>query len=236
MRDLVKNLKLQMNVRLTWFLTPLFIMSAVALVSAIISIAAIRGGVDVSSPEYMEGARMNMAMLWSVPGFLVYLGVATVATTFPYALALGTTRRAFALGAFASHVLMSAYIAGIMLVILALELLTNHWFISIYLVDIYMLGSGNPFWLAIIVFLVCLTSMSAGAFFGATWTRFGNRGPTVLGIAAGLIIALLVLILAPYFGEIFANFQTWWLAVLAGVLIVGSVVGEYLCLRNASVR
>lgn len=236
MRDLVKNLKLQMNVRLTWFLTPLFIMLAVALVSAVISLAAIRGGVDVTSAEYAEGARMNMAMVWSFPGFLVYLGVATVATTFPYALALGTTRRSFALGAFASHVLMSAYIAGIMLVLLGLETLTDHWFLNIYLVDVFMLGSGNPFYLVGIVFLVCLTSMSIGAFFGATWTRFGNRGPAILGITIGLVIVLLVLILAPYFGEIFSHFQIWWLAVLAGVLIVSSIIGEYLCLRNTSVR
>lgn len=236
MNQVIKNVKLQFTQRNTYFVSPPLIILAVAVLSALISLGAIRGGVDINDPDFVDGAKSNAAILWSMVGFLGYLGVASVATTFPLALSLGTTRRSFVFGTMISHVLLSAYISALILVLLGIELLTDHWFANLYIVDIYMLGEGNPFILVAVVFLATLTTLSIGAFFASVWIRFGNKGPAALGIVLALLLALVVVIFAPYFETFFSNFQVWWLAVAAGVVILVSAAAEYFSLRKASVR
>ena len=98
MNRIVKTARLQMNKPESTFLVPLYILGLVLVVSAVIVLAIQRGGGDPGTAEYVQGARMNMGAVWSLPGFIVYLGVQAVATTFPYAMALGATRRAFVFG------------------------------------------------------------------------------------------------------------------------------------------
>ena len=125
MNRIVKVARLQANKLDVTFLVPLYILAAVMVISALIVFAIQRGGGDPSSADYVEGARMNMGMVWSLPGFLVYLGVQAVSTTFPFALALGTTRRAFVAGTALANLVQSAYIALVMLALLGIALETE---------------------------------------------------------------------------------------------------------------
>ena len=236
MNRILKTTRLQLNKPDNTFLVPLYILGLVLVVSAIIVLAIQRAGGDPSSEAYVEGARMNMGAIWSLPGFIVYLGVQAVATTFPYALALGATRRAFVAGTMITNLIQSLYIASLMLVLLGLELATNHWFIGIYALDVYALGAGNPVQLFLTVCIGIFLCLSIGGVFGAVWVRFGQRGPLLLGIALGLVLAVTFLALVPYLGDIVAGITGVSLAFAAVAVAVIAVLGTWACMRRTTVR
>jgi len=83
MNRIAKVTRLQMNKPDVTFAVPLYILGIVMVISVIIVLAIQRAGSDPGSADYVVGARMNMGMVWSLPGFLIYLGVQAVSTTFP---------------------------------------------------------------------------------------------------------------------------------------------------------
>lgn len=216
--------------------TPPIILGLVVLVTVIIALVLQRVGLDPSSPDWAEGARSNGGVVWSIAGFIVYLGVQSVGTTFPFALALGATRRNFTIGTLAAHFVLAVYIAAIGAVLLTIEKATGHWFTHAYTFDSYLLGSGRYQVLIPVMLLGSWAALSVGGAFGAVWVRFGKRGPLVVGCGLAVVLALALLVLAPSLGRIFANFHAWWLAVLAALTIVFGAVGQYGALRSASVR
>ncbi|HEY8589753.1 MAG TPA: hypothetical protein VIL55_09410 [Naasia sp.] len=228
--------RLHLSKRYSMFVVPLFIVAGVFVVTAVIALAFQRLAAGADMADAIDGARQNPAVAWALSGFMVALGVQGVATAFPFSLALGTTRRTFTLGTLLTNGLIAVYVTAIFLALLGLELLTNHWFVGIHLVDVYILGAADPLQLAVIVFLGALTLLSAGSAFGAAWTRFGPTGAAVLGMGLGLLLALALLLLAPSLPDIAASFRAWWLAVAAGILIVAASLGTLLFLRGASVR
>lgn len=237
MNRILKVTRLHLNKYENFVLTPLFILAVVMVISIIIQIAIQRStGVPTDSPEYIEGARWNQAIIWSLPGFLVYYGVQGVATTYPFALALGTTRRNFIVGTMLANALHAVYLTVLMVVLLGIELATNHWFIGVYVLDVHLVGAGNPAILAACVFLGTMFCLTIGGLFAAVWVRFGNRGPTVLGLGLGLLLAASLLILAPQLGEIFANLTGAGLAVGTILVILVGLVGTWFAMRRASVR
>lgn len=236
MNRVVKAARLQMNKPDITFVVPLLILAVVMVISAIIVLAIQRAGGDAASADYAEGARMNMGMVWALPGFLVYLGVQAVSTTFPFALALGSTRAAFVAGTALANLVQAAYIALVMLVLLGLELLTNHWFFGLYVLDTYPLGAGDPVRLGLIAFLGTFALLSIGGVFGAVWVRFGSKGPALLGLALGLALALLFLIIAPQIGEIFAAITGPELAVGGIVVALIAILGTWASMRRTAVR
>ncbi len=228
--------RLQMNKRDVSFLVPAMIVAAVLVVSAIISIALQRAGADPADPSFADGARGNFGVIWSLPGFLVYYGVQAVATTFPFAMALGATRRAYVLGTALANIVTSLYITAILTVLLWVELATGHWFFNVYVLDNYALGAGNAVVLAVSVFLGTFAFTSIGGVFAAIWVRFGNKGPTVLGLALGLLLAVLVLIFVPYTMEIVEATTRATIAWVAVGISVVSVLGTWLAMRRTAVR
>lgn len=236
MNRILKVSRLQMNKPDVTFVVPLMILAVVMVISVIIVLAILRSGGDPSSPEYVDGARMNMGMVWSLPGFLIYLGVQAVATTFPFAVALGATRWAFTTGTALAHLVQSAYIALVMLALLGIELATNHWFVGLYVLDIYAFGSGNPLQLFLTAFLGTFAMLSIGGVFGAVWVRFGAKGPTVLGLALGLAVAIAFLIAVPYLGDIFASITGATMAAVGVGIALLAVLGTWLCMRRTAVR
>jgi len=218
------------------FGTPATIVLVVLVVSALIALALQRAGVDPNSADYVQGARWNQGMIWSLPGFLVYYGVQAVATSYPFALALGTTRRAHVMGTALANLIFSAFVALFMVALLGIELATNHWFFGLYALDVYLLGSGNPLLLMGTVFLLTFVSTSVGGMFGAVWVRFGPLGPTVLALGIALVLAVLVLVFVPQFGAIFAAITTPILAAVASGIALVSLVATWWVMRRASVR
>lgn len=236
MNRILKVTRLQLNKRDVSFLVPLCIVLLVLVVSAIISIALQRAGLDPADPSFAEGARANAGIVWSLPGFLIYYGVQAVATTFPFATALGATRRDYVLGTLLANIITAVYVAVILAALLLIELATGHWFYNIYALDNYALGSGNVGVLLITAFLGVLVCTSIGGLFAAIWVRFGNKGPTILGLALGLLLAVLLLIFVPYIGEIFAAITGAKVAIGSVVLLVVLVLGTWLSMRRTAVR
>ena len=236
MNRTLKVTRLQL-IKLSGFaLTPVMILGIVMVVSIIISLALQRAGITPDQADYVQGARNNPAIAWSLPGFLIYYGVQAVSTTYPFALALGTTRRNFILGTFLANALQAAYVALLLLALLGLELATGHWFSYSYVLDTYVMGAGNPWILLVTGFLGVLLCLTIGGVFGAIWVRFGAKGPAIVGLLLGLVAAFALLIFAPNLGEIIASITGAGLAITAGVIMAVSLIATWFAMRRASVR
>ena len=237
MNRIVKVTRLHLNKLGTYAMTPPLILAIVMVVSIVIQLAIQRAGsLDVHSAEYIASARYNSSVLWSLPGFLVYYGVQAVATTYPFGLALGATRRNFILGTVLANAVQSLYVAVLLLVLLGVELVTNHWFLGIYVLDTYVLGEGNPAILFGAAFVGTLFFLTIGGVFGAVWVRFGPKGPLIMGLALGLVLALTLLAIAPRLGEIFAGLSFGWVGLVSVVIMLVALIGTWFAMRRASVR
>lgn len=236
MNAIIPTTKLHLNKREMTFLVPLYITGTVALISVLIAFLFWRSGSAPGTAEWIEGSQYNPGIAYSLPGFLVYLGVQSIATTFPFGLTLGATRRAFVGGTLVWAAITSAYLTLVLALLTAIELATDHWFVGFYIFDVTVLGAGDFGILIPTVFLGTLAMLTIGGVFGASWVRFGARGPQAIatGIAIVLIVALLIAI--PSATTILGAFELWWLAVAATVAIALSAVGSWTLLRTATVR
>jgi hypothetical protein len=236
MSAIISATKLHLNKREATFVVPLYIAAMVAVISVLISLLFLRSGSLPGSTGWIQGSMSNPGILYGLVGFLVYLGVQSVATTFPFALTLGSTRKAFVVGTLLWDVITAAYLTVVFGVLALLEVATNHWFAGFYVFDIYVLGAGDLGRLIPIVFLGVLALLSIGGVFGASWVRFGARGPQALALAVVIVIVVALIIVLPLAAAAIASFQLWWLAVAAIVAILLSAVGTWLFLRPAIVR
>jgi len=226
--------RLHLARRGTMLVTPLGLIAVAGAITILISVIVLRATGGAPGPDY--DPRWNQAMAWTLPGFLVYLSVAAVATTFPLGMSLGSTRRSFVAGTQLAQLALAAYITAVMTLLLLAELATGHWFAGIHAFDVYTLGAGNPLVFAAIVFLGTLTLFSMGSLFGSAYVRYRALGPLCLSVGLGLLLALIALAIGPSLGPLFASFQLWWLAVAAGIVIVLAQAGTYALLRRAAVR
>lgn len=236
MKHALKVTKLHMNKASMMFFTPFIIVMAVLVVSVLISLVIQRAGADPASPDFVEGARWNQGMIWSLPGFLVYYGVQAIATTYPFGLALGATRRAHVLGTAIANVILSTYVAALMLLLLGIELLTNHWFMNVYALDVYVLGAGDPLVLFMTGFMLTFVATSIGGVFGAMWVRYGSKGPTFLALGLGLVLVVLLLIFVPQAAEIIAAITRPLLVAVGFGIVALALLGTWWVMRRAAVR
>lgn len=231
-----KVARLHLNKPFAMFGVPTAIVLLVLVITALISFALQRAGLDPVSPQYAAGARQNVAMVFSLPGFLVYYGVQAVATTFPFSQALGATRRAHVFGTALANLVLAVYLALFMLVLLWIELATNHWFFGVYALDNSAFGSGNGWILAPTVFLGTWVALTIGGLFGGVWVRFGPRGPVVVALVLALALAVSILVFVPQIAEIVAAVTRPRLALVAVGIAALALVGTWLSMRRASVR
>jgi hypothetical protein len=209
---------------------PLGILGAVVVVMAVVTATVVGGGGSAKDLAY------NGAVVWSLVGYIVAIGVQSVSVTFPLALALGTTRRTFTLGTLASAVAESVLLAAASLLLLGLERLTGGWFVGARVLSDPTLGNGNPLLLVAEVLLGSLTALSVGGLYGTAFVRFGAKGPGAIGLGTALLAVLALLLLLGPIVAVVQALGVWALVLTAVVLIVVSTLGEYLLLRRASVR
>ncbi|MCU1406719.1 MAG: hypothetical protein JWQ43_3022 [Glaciihabitans sp.] len=236
MSAIVPTVKLHLNKREMTFIVPLTITVVVAIVSVLISLIFWRFGSEPGTPGWIEGSRNNPGIAWSLPGFLIYLGVQSVATTFPFALALGATRRSFVAGTLLWWGGVSAYLTAVLALLMSIEMASGHWFSGFHVLDVYVLGAGNLGILIPVVFLGTLTFLGIGGLFGAAFVRFGARGPQALAVLIGVVVLLGIVLFIPAAEEMAAAFRLWWLAVVALVIVAVALIGTWLLLRPATVR
>jgi hypothetical protein len=232
----ISTVKLHFNKREISFLVPLYTIGVVAVLSVLITVVIWRAGSVPGSAEWIEGSRNNPGIAYALVSFLGYLGVQAVATTFPFALTLGATRRSFVAGTLLWSVLTSAYITAVIAVLAAIEIATDHWFADFYIFDVYVLGAGDFGKLIPIVFLGILTLFAIAGLFSASWLRLGSRGPIALALLVVLVIVGVLLVLIPSAATLLEGFQLWWLAVMAIAIVIVSATGTWLFLRSATVR
>lgn len=236
MSAIVSAVKLHLNRQVATFIQPLIITGTVAVISVLISLIFWRSGSQPGSAGWIQGSQSNPGIIYALGGFLDFLGVAAVAMTFPFALTLGATRRAFVVGTLIWDAITASYIAVIIAVFNTIEIATNHWFAGFYIFDVYVLGGDDTVRLLLIVFLGVLTILTVGGDFAAAWVRLGARGPQLLAVGVVLALAIAAILLVPQAGAIIAAFQLWWLAIAAAGAIVLSATGTWLLLRSAIVR
>lgn len=236
MNHAIPVLRLHLNKRLHVFGVPISILGIVIVVSLLIAVAMSRFGVDITTAEHLEGARYNSGVLWSLPGFLIYLGVQAVSTTFPFGMSLGTTRRSYSIGTALYFALQATYIGAAAMVLYGVEIATGHWFLNAPVFDVYALGAGNVWAVGLTVFTLVFFALTIGGLFGALFVKAGSRGPLILAIALGLTIILLIVILAPQLSAIAAAITRWHIIGVGLAVSVAAVAGEYFALRTASVR
>ncbi|MFP7834410.1 hypothetical protein [Marisediminicola sp. LYQ134] len=236
MSTVASTTRLHLNKREITFAVPLYITAIVAVVSVLIALMFWRAGSIPGTAEWIEGSRNNPGIANALAGFIGYLGVQSVATTFPFALGMGSTRKAFVAGQLLWTVIVSAYLTVIFAALLLLELATGHWFSDFYIFDVNVLGAGDLSKLIPIVFLGSLALLTAGGAFGAVWVRYGPRGPVVLGAAVAIVVIAALIVVIPSAEQIFASFELWWLAIAALGVAAAASVGTWLFLRSAIVR
>lgn len=236
MSAIASTVKLHLNARKLTFLAPLAFVAIVAVFQILFSLVAWRAGSEPGSAGWIQGSRSNFAIAWVLVGFLVYLGVASVAMTLPFALSLGATRRAFVAGTLIWNALASAYIAVLLAVLTAVEIATDHWFTGVYIFDVYALGAGGALRTLLVVFLGALVSLTVGGVFAAAWVRIGALGPQLIGGGVLLILLVTAIIVVPDAAAIIDSFQLWWLAVAAVGIITAAGLGSWAMLRSAVVR
>ena len=112
MSVVVSTVRLHLNQRITSFLVPLYIAGTVAVISILISLIFWRAGSLPGSEGWILGSQANPGIIYGLAGFLIYLGVSSVSTTFPFALTLGATRRAFVAGTLLWNATMAALPRG----------------------------------------------------------------------------------------------------------------------------
>src|SRR5690625_4230644 len=236
MTAITPAVKLHLNKREQTFAVPVYITATVALISLVISLLFWRAGSVPGSTDWVQSSRSNPGIAWALAGFLGYLGVQSVATTFPFALTLGTTRRSFVLGTLAWAVLTSAYLTVLFALLATVELATDHWFVGFHIFDVHVLGAGELTRLIPTVFLGALTLFAIGGVFAAAWVRYGNRGPVFLGSGVALALIAALAAVMPWIETIANAFALWWLALAAAVVVALASSGMWLMLRSASVR
>lgn len=228
--------RMHLGRRFSAFWMPLILGVSVVAIMVVIVATMKAAGVPTSSAEVVDGLRNNGGMVWTLAGFLISLGVQAATSCFAFATSLGTTRRDYVLGTGVYFLLQTAYVAAILAVLLALEKATDHWFINAFTLDVRALGSGE--WTAFlpIVLAGALAMQAVGAMFGASWLRFGSRGPLLISIAAvaGLVVAILIAI--PRWATLAAAFSTTWAALMLLVLGAVALAATGAFLRRTSVR
>ena len=209
---------------------PLYILGGVVLLTVAISLAVVRAGGDLDDADF------NASVLYSVLGYTVAIGVQNVSGSFPFALALGSTRRTFVLGNLLTSAAQALLVAAAAVVLLGIEVVTRGWFIGAKALSPVLLGAGNPVVLGGVMLLATLTALSVGGAFGSSYVRFGARGPLLVSLGIAVAVVVLLLLLVPQAAPITAAFRPWWLAA-AGTAVIGlSTIGQYCFLRRASVR
>jgi hypothetical protein len=209
---------------------PLYIIGAVVVLSVVIGVAVLRAGGDPRDGGFAAG------FLYGVFGYTIALGVQNVSSSFPFALALGATRRAFVLGNLLVSAAQGLLVAVAAVALLGLETATNGWFIGTRVLASPELGGGDALVVGGIMLLEILTALSVGGVAGAAFVRYGARGPLLLAVAVSTVAVLLLLLLVPHAAAIAAAFRPWWPAAGCAVVIGVGTVGQYLFLRRASIR
>lgn len=233
-----RSLRLYLSNRSYALFMPINILAIMTLVSiAIAAVLGIAWGLPLSA-DAQEGFRNNTGSIWCLPGFLISLGTLAMNRNFAMALAFGGTRRHFWLGTSIGFLLTSAITAVLSMAFLALELVTQHWFIGAHAFDVAVLGNGSFPQAFATIFALSLVSLYIGALFGTTFRAFGATWTAILGIVFGAVILGGVAVSVWQWQALLPTFQTlgvWIMPIITVVVAAVAAAGSYAANRFATV-
>lgn len=232
----VAVVRMHFNRQFSTFLMPLILGLGVVAIMVVIVATLRAAGVPTSSPDVVDGFRNNGGIAWTLAGFLVSLGVQAATSCFAFATSLGTTRRDYVLGTGIYFLLQTLYVAAILSLLLLVEKITGHWFINAYALDVNALGNGRWGAFLLVVFTGAMSMQALGAMFGASWLRFGSRGPLVIAAAMVALLVGAILIIIPRWSALASAFNVGWAALFLMALGVLALVATGGFLRRTSVR
>ncbi|MGI6879895.1 hypothetical protein [Microbacterium sp. gxy059] len=204
---------------------------ALVLAGAIICSLLIYAIIPTDGPIYGGGTQ---APMW----YFLVIGIQALTLSFPFSQAMSVTRREFHLGTLAAAALSAAGVATLVVLLAAIEQLTNGYggigFVA-YLPWVYSNGWASA-WLSFLV--LTMFGFVVGFWFATIYKRWGSVVVTLvsLGVALLLIAALFVFTRFELWGDVVAWFAhtgptglTLYVIGLTALLAVGS----YLTLRRA---
>lgn len=234
---LVKVVRLHFVDTSRMFGVPLIIFGGAIAVGVVIMLI-LRAFVPGTEEDLSEGFRHNQAALWCFAGYFVNLGVMAYARTMPYAIGMGSTRRHYWNGTAIALCAEALFLALTMVVLLAVERATGHWFVGARTFDVYVVGDGDYGDLFLMGFGIAFASLFVGAGFASVYLRWNQKG--VIAVFAGIVAALLALLAAVLgFGldvpGALGPFAFW--KVAAGLVGLGvlAAAGSWLVLRRAPI-
>ena len=236
MKRVVDVFTLHVSRRVTTWWLPIWLSLGTVGVMLVITLAMRLAGVDTLDPEVADGLRNSQGIIWTLIGFLVAAGVQSSVACFAFALALGTTRRQYVVGTGLYFLMQTAYLSLLLAILLTAEKATNHWFIGAHTLDVWALGAGDWGQFLVVVPAGVLASLAMGAMAGASWLRFGSRGPLL--ITAGFVVLLVagILLIMPRLDAFLAWFSVRAVGVALVALAVVSLVAAWSFLSRASIR
>lgn len=238
MKYVQRSLKLYLANRSNVLGVPTMILGLVVLITILISVAI---GVAIGFPitEHNNGEPIyNMGALFSIPGFLISLGVIAVNRNFAMALAFGATRRDFWLGTSIGFVVTSVVTGLGALLLMTVEKLTNGYWIGAVAFNMPLLGDGNYLTCFVVIFATSLASLFIGAAFGTIYRAYGATATTATAIASAVALFGLIILatwqratILPWFIE----HGAWSIAAIMGGFAVIGALGSASANRAAIV-
>lgn len=228
--------RMHFNRRFSALWMPPILSVGIVILMIVVVVTMGAAGIDTTSPDVVDGFRKNGGIVFSLAGFLTSLGVQAATACFAFATSLGTTRRDYVRGTGLYFLLQSVYVTAMLAILLGLELATGHWFTGAYALDVRLLGDGN--WSAFlpVVFAGTLATQAVGAMFGASWLRFGSKGPLLIAAVMVLLLAAVILVVVPRWAAVMAGISFVWAALVLFLLGAVSLVATGAFLRRTSVR
>ena len=134
--------------------------------------------------------------------------------------------------------LESLFLATTMVVLLALERATGHWFTGARVFDVYVVGNGSYPDLFLMGFGISFSMLFIGTWFASVYLRWSQKG--VMSTVAGIVLVLLLGVAAVLWAgiDLIAVLGPFSFAKLAAGMVAVALLaaaGSWLVLRRAPV-
>lgn len=216
---------------------PLFALSVMVLLSVLIAIViGVSTGLPLQ-PHIAEGFGSNAGAVWCLPGFLISAGAVAVNRNFAMAMAFGSTRRHFWLGTALGFTVTSLVSGAAAVLLLAVEMVTNHWWVGARALDVVPLGRGNPVQTFLVMTCLALLSTFLGAFFGTIYRLHGPAWLATSLVVGAVVVFAVVAAVVWQWGRVGPWFVAagLWSAILVGALVAAlAAAGSYAMSQRAT--
>jgi hypothetical protein len=178
--------------------------------------------------------------LFTLPCFMIVLGVISLTRSLPFALMLGITRHHYYLGTVGLAAATSAAWAAVISVLNLVEGATAGWGIGLHFFRVPWILPGAWYQVLLTSFVVLTVSFLAGMWTGLIYRRWGLPGMLV-AIAAAILVGLALALIAtwqqswPAIGRYLAGLDPYTVTGMFAAIAVLLALGGFGTIRRAAV-